>query len=166
MFRLDNYMEEWAARYALIGHTEKEPHFFRCNDEMLLDEFLQNYQQLQGFVCGIKTNLEGTLNIIKNIDIPIYTCLFLGHAEETDFREQANVKYRCKQIAKSFLISLRSYMKNIERESTGNATKKIDLENVAYDMIGPVTNGWFGLVLTLTGMEYVKECFTPSDYLS
>lgn len=165
-FRLDNYMERWACLYKGIRHTPKDPRFFRCSDELNLDEFLQNFQRIDGPVCGIVTNWKGKVNIPKRLDAPVYTCMFLGRADANDYKAQTDVKARSLAIAKKFLLYLDNDRQIAQRNDRGSFLSQLDLSDISYDTVGPLTSAWwFGTYFTLESFEYEKECFTASDYL-
>lgn len=165
-FRIDNYMERWACLYKGIRHTKKDPRFFRCSDELNLDEFLQNFQRIKGPVCGIVTNWKGKVNVPKRLDSPVYTCMFLGRADANDYKGQADVKARSLEIAKKFLIYLDNSRQSALRQERSSFLAMLDLSAVSYDTVGPLTSAWwFGTYFTIEGLEYEKECFTESDYL-
>lgn len=164
-FRLDNYLERWAALYKGIHHTKKAPRFFRCNDEMTFDEFLQHFMRIPDPICGIRTNLEGDMNVTKRIKRPVYLLMFLQRADPKNFRNIADVKYRCLSIADDFLIALEKDQKDAARQATQAPSLRFDLSNVHYDTMGPLTSAnFYGVFVTIDGMEYAKSCYTPSDY--
>lgn len=165
-FRLDNYMERWACLYKGIRHTKKDPRFFRCSDELNLDEFLQNFQRIADPVCGIVTNWNGKVDIPKRLDKPVYTCMFLGRADANDYKRQADVKAQSKEIAKKFLIYLDKDRQAALRTDRTSPLALINLSDITYNTIGPLTSAWwFGTYFEINAVEYEKECFTESDYL-
>lgn len=164
-FRMDNYMERWAALYKGIHHTQKAPRFFRCNDEMTFDEFLQNYMRIAEPICGIRTNMEGDMDITKRVLKPVYLLMFLQRADPRDFRNIADVKYRCLSIAEDFLIALEKDQKEAARQATSSALLRLDLGNVRYDTMGPLTSAnFYAIFVTIESLEYHKKCYSPSDY--
>lgn len=165
-FRLDNYMERWAALYKGIHHTKEKPRFFRCDDEMNYDEFLQNYMKIADPICGVRTNLEGDMDIRKRLDHPEYVLLFLQRVKANDFLNIADVKYRCKAIAEDFLIKLDTDRQQAERTDRTSPLAMMKLDKVRYDTIGPLTSApFYGVFVTFESQEYNKKCFTESDYL-
>lgn len=166
-FRLDNYMERWAALYKGIQHTEKKPRFFRCDDEMNYDEFLQKYQKMEADpICGIRTNLEGQMDIRKRLDHPEYVFLFLQRAKANDFKAIADAKYRCKAIAEDFFIYLDHDKQEAERTERTSPLAMMRLESIRYDTIGPLTSAnFYGLYCQIESAQYNRKCFSESDYL-
>lgn len=166
MFRLDNYMEEWATKCKRMLHSPMEPHFFRCNSEFTIDQFLQQYQDATYPVCGIVTHLEGIRNVERNIDSPLYKPLFAAYADADDYQAQADAKAINKENADLFLAKLYHDKKKAEQTDRTSPLALLDLTSVRYDTIGPMTSkGWFVLVLTIESKEYNRICYTPSDYL-
>lgn len=166
MFRLDNYMEDWAIRCKRMLHTPEEPHFFRTNSEFTIDQFLQQYQDLTYPVCGIVTHLEGVRNVERNLDTPTYKVLFCAYADAYDFRAQADAKAINKENADLFLAKLYHDKKTAEQTDRTSPLAMLDLSDIRYDTIGPVTSkGWFVLILTIESKEYNRICYSPSDYI-
>lgn len=166
MFRLDNYMEEWAVRYKGMLHTPEEPRFFRCNSEYTVDQFLQNYQDITHPVCAIVTHLEGTRDVSRNLDRPKYICLFLAYADPDDYKAQADAKEINKNNADAFLAKLYYDSQLAARQNRRNPLSMVDLTNVRYDTIGPITSkGWFELAITIESLEFTKVCYSPTDYI-
>lgn len=164
-FRMDKYMERWAALYKGIHHTQKAPRFFRCNDEMTFDEFLQNYMRIADPICGIRTNLEGDMDVAKRVQKPVYLLMFLQRADPKNFRNISDVKYRCLSIAEDFLISLEKDQREAARSATSPTLLKLDLSNVRYETLGPLTSAnFYAILVTIESTEYHKKCFSPSDY--
>ena len=165
-FRLDIYMERWAVLYKGIHHTEKEPRFFRCDDEMNLDDLLQKYHKINDPICLIKTNLEGDMNIPRRIDNMKYTCMFMKRVDPNKPKEQADAKYLCKDIAKAFFIKLDKDRQDAARTDRTSPLAALDLAKVRFTTVYPVTSA--NMVLLICDIEcpeYDKVCFTESDYL-
>ncbi len=166
MFRLDIYMEKWAMTYKGMLHTEENPRFFRCNSEFTVDQFLNEYQDMNEPVCGIVTHLEGAIDVPKRINRPKYSCLFMARADPDNYKEQADAKYKCFENAYAFLVKLDYDRQMAARESRTNPLSAIDLSDITYDMIGPVaSNGWFELIVTLKSSEHTPGCYSPEDYI-
>lgn len=168
MFRFDNYMEQWATIYKPFQHIPDDPkdaRFFRVNDEMLLDEFLQRYQQLDVPCCGIVTHLEGTVNVPKRLEQPLIKFLFFARADETDYPAQSDAKATCYDHAWKFLLHLQHGKDQFTRTERNHPLSHLDLTNVRYDMLGPITNGWFELIVTVQVMQYSPQCYSEEDYI-
>jgi len=160
-------MEQWASIYKPFRHIPDDPkasRFFRVNDEMLLDEFLQRYQQLDEPCCGIVTHLQGNLNIGRRLEEPVVKFLFFARADENDYRAQADAKACCYEHAWKFLLRMQHDKEEKVRINRAHPLAQLNLERVDYDMIGPITNGWFELIVTIQVMQYRKECYTEEDY--
>lgn len=168
MFRFDNYMEHWASIYKPFLHIPDDPkmsRFFRVNDEMLLDEFLQRYQRLDAPCCGIVTHIEGNANVPKRLDEPVVKFLFFARADENDYRAQADAKECCYDHAWKFLLRMQRDKDIFARQDRAHPLAHADLSNVRFDMLGPITNGWFELIVTVQVVQPAPQCYSPEDYI-
>jgi hypothetical protein len=164
-------MEEWACAYKPIQHLreEGERRFFRVDDEMRLNEFLQHFIGIPPGqpVCGIVTHLEGTADVPKRFDSQVVKFLFLQSApDQTDFHAQADAKAACHEHAWKFLVYLHRDVDRLARTDRTHPLAHLDLHNVQYDMLGPITSAnWFCQILTLTAPQYAPSCFSEADYI-
>lgn len=164
MFRLDNYMEQWAKEYIPLSHTEEDPSFFRMNDIFSLDEFLQNYHQLNKPVCGIVTHIKAKINVSKRVERPTYECVFLANADERDFKAQADAKEKAWNLMWAFLVKLDEDKKKEASEGKRSALANLNLEDLDADTIGPIANGWFQVNLSIETNNQNKICYNEEDY--
>jgi len=164
MFRLDNYMEKWAEAYKPLSHTSKDPAFFRMNDIFTLDEFLQNYKDIDKPCCGIVTHLKANINGKKRIEYPTYECVFLIRADARDYKLQADAKHEIWEIMWAFIIKLDEDRQKALASLSNSPLARIDLSNLKADTIGPITDGWFMVTLTINSEEHNLRCYTPTDY--
>jgi hypothetical protein len=162
-------MEDWACRYKPIRHTGDEKRFFRVDDEMRLNEFLQHFISIPAGqpVCGMVTHLEGTADVPKRLDSPVVKFLFLQSAsEQADFYAQSDAKAACHFHAWKFLIYLQRDVDRLTRTDRTHPLAHLDLHNVLFDMLGPITAAnWFCQVVTLTATQYAPSCFSEADYI-
>lgn len=168
LFRFDNLMEDWARRYRPIRHTEENRRFFRVDDEFRLDEFLQKFQDLPAGrpSCGIVTHLEGTVNVVKRLDYPVIDLLFFERADPECARSQADAKADCNLHAMKCLAWLQKIKTEHARQNREHPLAQLDLTQVRYDMLGPITNVWFYCqIVTIQGISYTPVCYSPADYL-
>ncbi len=165
MFRLDKYMQQWAEKYSGLKHSEQHPSFFRINDIFALDEFLQNYINIDYPCCGIVTHLDGRLNVPKRVQNMSYECIFLVRADETDYAAQADAKEQAWELMWEFLIYMDQDRQKEKASGERTALSMIDLTNLSADTLGPITNGWFQVNLKLDIQEQNKHCFNQEDYM-
>lgn len=163
--RLDNIMERWAVLFKEIHHTEAAPRFFRYNDEMALDEFIQRYKQISGPVVGVRTHLDGRFDTSKRMDYPEEQFAILIRANPKDYLAQANAKQQCKLIMKKFLVYLEQQRKEAQRTDRSAPLALLRLEDVRYDTLGPIAGEWFAVFATIENQDWEKLCFTETDYL-
>lgn len=165
--RLDNIMERWATLFKEIRHSESAPRFFRYNDEMALDEFVQRYKNINGPVVGVRTHLEGRFDTAKRMDYPEEQFVVMMRANPKDYLAQADAKQRCKRIMKQFLVYLEHLKKEAQR--SGDRTDPLGmlkLEDIRYDTLGPIANEWHAVFCTIENNEYEKLCYSETDYLT
>ena len=164
MFRLDNYMEKWAEAYLPLSHKKEDPAFFRMNDIFTVDEFLNHYNRLNKPVCGIVTHIKSRVNAVKRMNMPTYECVFLARADARDYKAQADAKESCWELMWAFLLRLDHDRQEAARVDRGSALANLDLTDMSAETLGPITNGWFMLVLTIDAQQKESRCYSDSDY--
>jgi hypothetical protein len=135
---------------------------------MTLDEFLQHYQNLRepdSPCCAIVTHLEGTANVDRGITYPVTELIFLKWADPLNYAAQADAKAECHDHAWKFLLFLRNEKQNRLRANRLDPLAHVELDNVRFEMLGPITDGWFAQIVTLTITEITPQCYSSADYL-
>ena len=166
MFRFDEYVESWARQYKGLMHSEEHPAFFRVNSEYTLDEFIPGYTSIDYPIVCVITHLEGNLKGTKSLDDSSYKVLFLAPGIYNDYKNQADAKYKCKELMHKFIMRIRYDKVRMKNNPTNanSALLSINIDDLPYDMIGPVLNNWHCLILNMSAMEAFGGCYTDADY--
>lgn len=167
MFRFDEYVERWAQQYKGLAHSESHPAFFRVNSEYTLDEFISGYTSIDYPIVCVITHLEGVVDGSKSLDNGTFRTLFLAPGKFDDYKDQADAKYKCKDLMHKFIMRVRFDKKRLQAnpEQRLHPLAMVDIDNLRYDMIGPVLNSWHCLSLDLSAKESFGECYSDTDYI-
>lgn len=160
---LYEFVEHWAEIYKPMQHirgkNSKNERFFLTDTYMGLSDFMTNVQPQKSPCVVMETSLEGTLN--EQFDTPRYSIYFMvSSGMMSDGREAKEAK----EEAKMHMMKFFTYLKN-KQDRNYPSVRNIRLENIDYQTIGPLYNGWYGATISLRDVEAIDRCISNEDYL-
>lgn len=159
-----DFVEHWATIYKPMlhqsGERSKNKRFFLTDTYMGMADFMTQIQPQQSPCVVMESNQEGTLG--DGIDYPNYAIYFMVRAERmTDGRAAMLAKVEAKHHLKKFVSYIRQKQ---AKEDPALLHISID-DRLPYQTVGPMYNGWYGVMLQLSDARQYSNCFNPEDYV-
>ena len=164
MFNFNTYFKNIAISLKEQLHTESNIHFNRISSITELEEFIANSRKLSGYQMLILDKDNGKLDdssLSDNlIDRHFHSFFILKKAASGDFSEIEKTKSGCKIIAKKIM----SKMFKDKRECT-NGLKDLQRSTFTYSSIGPLTHGYWGIMVNFTAYENANIIYETLDWI-
>lgn len=155
------FVEHWATIYKPMQHvpgeTSRNKRFFMTNDYLSMVDFAKRLPVNETPSVVMENNMEGQLDDV--VDNPEYVIYFM--VKSSDMNDSRQV-LAAKTEAKEHMLRFVSYLK---MKSDSNP----DVENYSvsprYQTVGPIYNGWYGVMITVSLQSVVSQCVAKDDYV-
>lgn len=169
MFRFDRFVEHWASIYKPMLHTPdrygRNKRFFLTDTYMGMVDFMTQIRPDQSPCVVMESSQEGTMT--DRFDYPRYSLYFMVRAEDmSDGSAAMDAKIEAKQHMQKFLIYLRRKKEEAEMNRRKSGLENIKIEQyLDYQTVGPMYDGWFGVLISLENLEAYSACVVADDYM-
>ena len=169
MYRFDKFVEHWASIYRPMLHTPerygKNKRFFLTDTYMGMVDFMTQIRPGQSPCVVMESGQEGTMT--DRFDYPRYSLYFMVRAGDmSDGAAAMEAKMEAKRHMQKFITYLRHKKEQAEmlRRKTGLENIKIE-QYLDYQTVGPMYDGWFGVLISLENLEAYSTCVVSDDYV-
>lgn len=164
MFQFHEFVEHWASIYKPMCHVpgprSRNVRFHLVDSYLSMVDFVKSLPDAKSPCVVMESNQEGVVS--DRFDYPEYTLYFMVRATDVaDGRAAMHAKLESKQHMMKFLAYVLS-KKEEEEEGLDN----LDLERAEYNTTGPLYDGWYSVVLTLSDVARYSRCIDENDYIT
>lgn len=169
MFRFDKFVEHWASIYKPMLHEKgrygRNKRFFLTNTYMGMVDFMTNIRPDQSPCVVMESGQEGTMTEGK--DYPRYSLYFMVRAEEmSEGSSTMEASMEAKMHMQKFIVYLRNKKEYNEMHRIKSGLDHIKIEQyMDYQTVGPMYDGWYGVLITLENLEAFSTCIIQDDYI-
>ena len=169
MFRFDNFVEHWASIYKPMLHEAgkygRNKRFFLTDTYMGMVDFMTQIRPDQSPCVVMESNQEGTMT--DRFDYPRYSLYFMVRAHDmSDGASAMEAKLEAKQHMRKFIVYLRKKKEYNELHRIKSGLENIRIEQyLDYQTIGPMYDGWYGVLISLENLEAYSTCIVQDDYI-
>jgi hypothetical protein len=166
-FDFVTYMKDVATRLKEIQHTEKAPRFFRVGGLSTLEELLLKATTAKDMILCVENNYEGKIgenqsSILDNMYHTFYIAKY-APVNDIDKIEQS------KEDSKKALVKIWSKMfhdKLVDQQGGPKlGLRNLDKPSIYYRPIGPIGNGFYGMLCIFTNSEKPGAIYNEEDWL-
>ena len=160
-----DFVERWATIYKPMQHESgersKNKRFYLTDTYMGMADFMTQIQPQRSPCVVMESNQDGMLG--DGIDHPNYALYFMVRAERmTDGRAAMLAKLEAKMHLQKFV----AYVRQKQRDEDPLLSRISIDDNLPYQTVGPMYNGWYGVLLQLTDAQRYANCVNEGDYVS
>lgn len=169
MYRFDKFVEHWASLYKPMLHEKgrhgRNKRFFLTDTYMGMVDFMTQIRPDRSPCVIMESGQEGTMT--DRFDYPRYTLYFMVRAQDmSDGTSAMDAKIEAKQHMQKFLIYLRRKKEEDELHRRKSGLENIKIEQyLDYQTVGPMYDGWFGVLISLENLEAYSTCIVADDYI-
>lgn len=155
----------WCEQYRFMLHSKNNKRFYLTDSQMGVVDMAKDIADTMSPCVLMESSVEGGGPIARpERNYPIY---FMVRAEKmADGDEAAVAKEEAWMHAQNFLAWLLDKRdKELEKNIDGDFAR-IDLDSyLMIDTVGPLQNGWFGVMIQFEREEPLNLCVNPDLYL-
>ena len=163
--RFFEFVEHWCTIYKPMQHVpgerSKNKRFYLTDTYMGMADFMTNIQPQKSPCVVMESNQEGALG--DGIDHPNYTIYFMVRAERMN---DGHAAMMAKLEAKMHLQKFVAYIRQKQQEEDPLLSHVSIEDSLPYQTVGPMYNGWYGILLQLTDAQQYANCLNPDDYIT
>lgn len=171
MFRIDNYVEQWAVKYKPISHNpaknSKERAFYRIDSIDATLDLAANISIAKSPACAVATEMEAQVSPASNRKVVYtYRIFFMTRqhgaslsVKAVDGTEEMECKVNNDEMVQDFLAYISTDKKNGNRELAG-----LDLDGAEWYSAPVKFNNWWFTVLVIKNLLPRNLCVNPEKY--
>lgn len=161
------YMEDVATNLKAISHSASNKRFFKVSGIDKLEELLMGLTKVKDNILVIEDNLEGKYgeNATSLLDNMYYTFYTATWARSDDAAAIAQAKVTAKSLKKKILAKM-SRDKRLDQQGVkqDKGLRNFDRASVYYRAIGPLANGFYGVMVNFIIAENPELTYNVSDW--
>lgn len=163
-FRFENFVEHWCEIYKPLQHVpgerSKNKRFFLTDTTYLgMSDFMANIGSRASSCVVMESSVEGMVK--GGFDMQQHTIYFFSRAKSTQDGTDAR---EAMLEARGFMLEFLAYLRK-KQDDGMEEVQRINLdERNAYQSVGPLYNGWYGVYITLEDVRQTLLCVNKDNY--
>lgn len=163
-FRFEDFVEHWCEIYKPLQHMpgerSKNKRFFLTDTTYLgMSDFMSNIGSRASSCVVMESSVEGMVK--GGFDMQQHTIYFFSRAKST----QDGIDAREAMLeARGYMLEFLAYLRK-KQDDGMEEVQRINLdERNAYQSVGPLYNGWYGVYITLEDVRQTLLCINEDNY--